>query len=808
MKAILNQMRYTKYSRYTKHWFYVLGMALALLMGCNRPAPQPSVQIAFSPVSLTLQQGETKEVGLTLVRTNLPGLVVLDLASPPPARISANFEPNTTLGNSTTLRVRAMGNAAVGDFTLRVRVSQGSFSQTDDLPLKVEPANAPDLRISLNNPTPSIRQGQYEDLLVDVQRINVGGMVVLALEQQNGSPLPAGLSATFSPSQPGSTLSILRLSVAPSIAITTYPLRIRATLGTLERSLSFTLTVLAASSDSDFQLSLSQYLSVKRGNSLSETLTINRTNLAGPIGLSLEQQNGSPLPTGLSAIFAPQPANENTSTLILSTAPNLPLDTYLLRVRGIQGTVERTALLLLNVYDEAELTASGAAWVAGQDNSGAWQVVTPTAGRYLLRVGNAAGRYGWAVVCSRTEGSPATTTHQVQVYQLTLSEVRELNLSCPPAAPPGSFSNLNGQLASLSGGYGQVAYGTSSDFVDPARDGSFPPTPAYPGFLLQGVRNGTADLMAVRYLPPSTPGTLFQADRALFERNHAILGNQTFNLNLIGPTSFELEGSYTATLTNPNPAAEGLSYLAYLTPATWTLLLADSQQKAASLTYRAIPPARRQANEFYVFNARETTFAGLNLRSRQVVRGLADPANLSAGFLNLPGASLTLLGNQFQASWSPGYTWLESGTRLFTLRLAQLAVAASTNLEWHMHLSPGWLGGTPSYMVPELSQTCAATQTPCAPLPSNTPANGWQANWGLRNNLELDWSLSAVQVSLPLRDWLPLAQSSTPPAGISLDGFSFTAASDGGIMNPSALSAQRLQKLEAPRLLPAWLSPR
>ncbi len=794
--------------RGTQHWFWVIGTALALLAGCTRPTPQPSVQITLSPASLTLQQGETKEVSLTLVRSNLPGLLVLDLESPPPSGISATFEPNSTLGNTTTLRVRALGTAAVGDFTLRVRVSQGSFSQTADLPLKVELANAPDLRISLNNLTPSIRQGQYEDLLVDVQRVNVGGTVVLALEQQNGSPLPAGLSATFSPSQPGSTLSILRLSVASTATIATYPLRIRATLGNLERTLPFTLTVLPASSDSDFQLSLSQYLSVKRGSSLSETLEITRTNLSGPISLSLERQDGSSLPAGLNATFAPEPADGNSSTLILSTAPDLPLGDYLLRVRGVQGTVVRTALVLLNVYDEAELSALGAAWVAGQDNSGAWQVVTPTAGKYLLRVGNTGERYGWALVCSRSEGSPATTTHQVRVYQLTLSEVRDLSLTCPPAATPGTFSNLSGQLNDLNGSYGQVAYGTSSDFVDPARDGTFPPTPAYPGYLLQGVRNGTADLMAVRYLTPSAPGTLFEADRALFERSYTVSGNQTFNLNLTGPTSFALEGSYTATLTNPNASAEGLSYLAYLTSSTQTLYLADSQQKAANLTYRAIPTSRRLANEFYLFNAREITFDNLNLRSRQVVRGLAAPANLSASFLNLPGASLTLLNNQFRTSWSSGYTWLGSGTRLFTLRLAQLAVTPSTNLEWHLHLSPGWLGTATSYTVPDLAQTCAATQTPCAASPSNAPANGWQADWSLRSGLELDWSLSAVQVSLPLRDWLPLAQSSTPPAGLNLDGFSFAAASDGGILNPSALSVQRLQTLGAPRLLPIWLSPR
>lgn len=788
-----------------KFWFY-LAAAWVLLSGCSKPAPEPQLHIDLFPSSLTLQQGQSKSVNIRLVRSNLPGLVVLDLASPPPTGVGVTFEPSSTLEDTSTLQVQALGNAEVGRFTLRVRASKGSFSRTADLHLGIEAANQPDLQLSLSNPSPSIRQGQYEGLLVDVVRVNIGGTVVLALEQQDGSPLPAGLSATFSPSQPGSSISILRLSVAPTATITTYPLRIKATLGSLERTLPFTLTVLPASSDSDFQLSLTQNLSLRRGSSLNETITIVRNNLVGPITLSLERFNGSPLPEGISATFTPQVVDDTSSTLTIATTPDLPQGDYVLRVRGAQGSLVRTALVLLNVFDQAELSATGAAWVAGQDNSGAWQVAIPSAGKYLLRVGNTAGRYGWAVVCSKTEAG--LTTHQVGVYQLTLDEVRDLSLPCPSPTSGGSFSNVSGQLKGLNGSYGQVAYGTASDLVDPARTGEFPPTPAYPGYLLQGVHHGTADLMAVRYLPPSAPGTLFEADRAVFQRSYAVGGNQTFNLDTNGPNSFALEGSYSATLTNPNPAAQGLSYLAYLTPTTSTLYLADSQQQAANLTYRAIPAARQQPNEFYLFNARETTFSNLNLRSRQVVLGQANPQNLSASFLNPPGATLALLGNQFQASWSTAYTWLGNGTRLFSLQLAQLAVAPSTNLEWHLHLSQAWLGSTDTYTVPDLAQSCAATQTPCAPSPSNAPANGWQAAWGLQSNLELDWSLSAVQVSLPLRDWLPLAQSSVPPTGLNLDGFSFAAASDGGIYNPNALSAQRLQPLEAPRLLPRWLSPR
>ncbi|GEM_PF-5315138 len=788
-----------------RFWLHLSTLLLLALAGCTRPALEPALQINFSPDRLRLVPGGAGEVNITLVRQNLPGVVALDLPDPLPEGVTASFTPSSTTGDTATLRVQTSSSAAVGSFNLRVRAAQGSISATNDLPLQIEPSQQPDLQLSLNNPTPSIRQGQHADLLVDVRRINLEGVVVLTLEQQDGRPLPPGLSATFSPGQPSTTVSILRLAAAPTATTGPYPLRIKATWGSLERTLDFTLTVLEALPEPDFQLNLTQNLSLQRGGTSSETITITRVNLSGPIALSLERFDGTPLPPGISATFAPAEPEGSHSTLTISAAPDLPLGDYVLRVRGVQGTLERTALVLLNVFDQAGLTATGAVWVAAQDDSGAWQVVQPTAGSYRLRVSNAAERYGWAVVCSKTEAG--LTTHQVSVYQLTLSEVRTLSLSCPPAASSGAFSDLSGQLTNLDGRHAQVAFGTASDFVDPARTGDFPPTPAYPGYLLQGVRQGTADLMAVRYLPPTPPGTYFQADRALFQRSYTLSGRQSLDLDMQGSASFALEGTYTATLTNPNPAAQGLSYLAYLTPTTQTLYLADSQQQAADLSYGAIPTSRRLANEFYVFYARETTFSNLSLRSRQALRGFTNPQHLSASFLSLPEARLSLQNNRFQASWSP-YSWSGSGSQLFSLQLEQLAVAPSTNLVWHLHLSRRWAGGVTAYLVPDLAQSCAASQSPCVPASSNAPANGWQTAWGLRDNLELNWSFSAVQVGLPLADWLPLAQSPLPPTSLNLDGFSFDAASEGGLYNVSGLSAQRQVRAREPRLLPPWLSPR
>ncbi|MFC6921013.1 hypothetical protein [Meiothermus taiwanensis] len=693
-----------------------------MLAGCTRPAPEPTLQINFSPDHLRLVLGGAGEVNITLVRQNLPGLAELRLINPLPEGITASITPSSTTGNTATLRIQASSHATVGSFNLRVQAVQGSISVTSELPLQIEPSQQPDLQLSLNNPTPSIRQGQYADLLVDVRRINLEGTVVLALEQQNGAPLPSGLSATFSPTLPNSTVSILRISVASTASTGPYPLRIKATLGSLERTLDFPLTVLEALPEPDFQLNLTQHLSLQRGTTSSESIAITRINLSGPIALSLERFDGTPLPTGIRATFAPAETEGTLSTLTISAAPDVPLGDYVLRVRGVQGALERTALVLLNVFDQAGLTANGAVWVAAQGDSGAWQVVPPTAGSYHLRIGNAAERYGWAVVCSKTEAG--LTTHQVNVYQLTLSEVRRLDLSCPPSTSSDAFSDLSGQLNNLGGHYAQVAFGTASDFVDPARTGDFPPTPAYPGYLLQGVRQGTADLMAVRYLPPTPPGTYFQADRALFQRSYTLSGRQSLDLDMQGSASFALEGTYKATLTNPDPSAQGLSYLAYLTPTTQTLYLADSQQDAANLTYRAIPDNRRKPNEFYVFNARETTFSNLSLRSRQVLRAIASPQDLSASFLSLPEACLRLENNRFQASWSP-YSWSGSGSQLFSLQLEQLAVAPNTNLAWHLHLSRRWVGGITSYPIPNLAHSCAAGQSPCAPAPSNTPANGW-----------------------------------------------------------------------------------
>jgi hypothetical protein len=288
-----------------RFWPHLSTLLLLVLAGCTRPAPEPTLQINFSPDHLRLVLGGAGEVNITLVRQNLPGLAELRLINPLPEGITASITPSSTTGNTATLRIQASSHATVGSFNLRVQAVQGSISVTSELPLQIEPSQQPDLQLSLNNPTPSIRQGQYADLLVDVRRINLEGTVVLALEQQNGAPLPSGLSATFSPTLPNSTVSILRISVASTASTGPYPLRIKATLGSLERTLDFPLTVLEALPEPDFQLNLTQHLSLQRGTTSSESIAITRINLSGPIALSLERFDGTPLPTGIRHPFHP-----------------------------------------------------------------------------------------------------------------------------------------------------------------------------------------------------------------------------------------------------------------------------------------------------------------------------------------------------------------------------------------------------------------------------------------------------------------------------------------------------------------------
>jgi uncharacterized membrane protein len=86
-------------------------------------------------------------------------------------------------------------------------------------------------------------------------------------------------------------------------------------------------------------------LSIKQGTSGSYTVTITRTGgFTGAVQLSV-----SGLPSGVTAVFSPNPATGNTATLTVTAAATASTGSFALTITGTSGTLSHTASATLVV---------------------------------------------------------------------------------------------------------------------------------------------------------------------------------------------------------------------------------------------------------------------------------------------------------------------------------------------------------------------------------------------------------------------------------------------------------------------------
>jgi hypothetical protein len=95
----------------------------------------------------------------------------------------------------------------------------------------------------------------------------------------------------------------------------------------------------------DFSLSANPAsLSVRRGNTVTSTVTVNHINgFTGSVTLSLTGQ-----PSGSTITFAPNPTTGN-STLTVKTLSTSTRKTYTLTIKGMSGSLSHTTAVALTV---------------------------------------------------------------------------------------------------------------------------------------------------------------------------------------------------------------------------------------------------------------------------------------------------------------------------------------------------------------------------------------------------------------------------------------------------------------------------
>ena len=188
------------------------------------------------------------------------------------------------------------------------------------------------------------------------------------------SGLPSGASGAFAPN-PATTSSTLTVTISSATPVSSYPLTIAGTSGSLSHTTSVTLVV----STPDFSLSASPASqTVAAGGSTSYSVTITPTGgFSGQVTLAV-----SALPSGASASFVPNPATAS-STLSVTTSTTTPVGSYPLTITGTSGTLSHTTAVTLVVNTSAppdfSLTASPSSQTASRGGTVTYAVTITAA---------------------------------------------------------------------------------------------------------------------------------------------------------------------------------------------------------------------------------------------------------------------------------------------------------------------------------------------------------------------------------------------------------------------------------------------
>lgn len=370
--------------------------------------------------------------------------------------------------------------------------------------------------------------------------------------------------------------------------------------------------------------------------------------------------------------------------------------------------------------------AGGAAnlpWVAGQDGSGAWQILSGQDGRYTLEVGDPAGRYSLAVACT----SPALQNARIYLVHATLAELRNPVLNC-------YFPQMSGQTRTVSGkisSFGDTEWALVQVTGTTSLDG---PEVARPEYWVEAPL-GSQRLVALGYRRDDT----LWASRAIL-KPLSVNEHQSLDLDLGHPSTqtqrytIRAEGVGTDTLIQDTK---------FHSPANvYNPDLGKGAFRGANFHhYGGIPVAWQLPEDSHLAYVEAYTPGGSQGRSTTAI--FKEPRDLT----------LTLLPHLGQVQVEPvtgestryRLSWDRYQASFYTAEVIE------TRSRWISLFTPGWLEGS-AYIQPEL-----------AGLP------GWQAAWGLpAASSQTRLRFAAVRVNRPTAQAIRLSGLNFP--GTQSDG--------------------------------------
>ena len=556
--------------------------SLAACRGGDGTAPS-SIDVALSATTVSLAQGASSTVTVTVLRTNFAGEVQLSVEHSVNGLTTSLADAILPAGQSqTTLHVDVGTAVAIGTGSVTVRARGANVSdKTASLALVITQAAGYTLGISAGL---QLAPGQSGVVNVAITRNAFPSPVALSVEG-----LPTGATAAFAPNPSTADASSLTIS-AGTATPGSYTITVRGTAnGLTDRLVTCTLTIAAPS----YSLSLNRTtLALQQGQSSNIAVALLRSDFTGTVSFSLVD-----LPAGATASFAPASTDGNSTVLIVNAgSASVGSSTVTIRSNAT-GLAERAASFTLAVVPAPAPTtvafqycdAATPVWAGYQSGAGSWVPlpISPS-GSFSFSI---AGVGGLAFVLPRY-GDGARFGYETRVTYASAAEFQSFGSAA--CVRPGS-KTIRGSVSGVpTNETADIALGPSVTTVAGQ-------TGAAPTFTLTGVMDGAHDLVATRMLASG------DVTRLILGR-----GLDPADGSTLPVLDFASGGSVAPVKATANVTGTGVAPLVFsefLTANGTAALLTIAE--AMSVSYSAVPPTSLIAGDLHVLVALAEDAAGL-----------------------------------------------------------------------------------------------------------------------------------------------------------------------------------------------------
>jgi subtilase family serine protease len=236
-----------------------------------------------------------------------------------PSGVTASFSQNPVASQS-QFTLTVANTTALGQYPLTIVGTSGGQTSTTSITLVIA---APSFTISLDRNTVFLGQGTTSNSLIEINSTTgFNGSVSFSI-----SGLPSGVTAAFTPSAIGYTLT---LTLSSSVSPGQYALTITGTSGTLTATTTLYIGVYVPT----FTLSVPGIgFEVGQGSNATGTVTVLPQNgFTSAVNLAV-----SGLPNGATASFSPNPTT-GSSTMTVTASPTTPVGSlYIITYTGTSG---------------------------------------------------------------------------------------------------------------------------------------------------------------------------------------------------------------------------------------------------------------------------------------------------------------------------------------------------------------------------------------------------------------------------------------------------------------------------------------